>query len=409
VRAPLVVSPSGVARFLLSRQGLGAAREWPAGTGAPAALVAIRRLECVQLDPVAVVERNQHLVLAARVPGYDPRSLEVLRGQGAVFEYWANAACILPIERFPLFEGTRRRFRRRLAAELRPLRPIVRRMFAALEAGGPLAAREFVSPERLRGYWDGAEARTKATSHALTLLFRTGALVVARRDGAERSFDLPERAIPASLLRDAGAIATEDADEGLLDMYLRAYRIADGSDARFGWRALGAAGRAAAIRRRLRAGTLVPLQIPGVSRRYFALAEDIPALRRWDRAAQDDAVDRAGVRFLPPLDNLLWRRERVADVFGFRYSWEQYLPVTRRRYGHYAMPILVGSRLVGRIDPRLDRARGRLVIRLLHLEPDVAVTRELRRRLAAGLDAFARFHGVRDVDVERTEPSRLRV
>ncbi len=141
MRAPLVVSPSGVARFLLSRQGLGAAREWPAGTGAPAALVAIRRLECVQLDPVAVVERNQHLVLAARVPGYDPRSLEVLRGQGAVFEYWANAACILPIERFPLFEGTRRRFRRRLAAELRPLRPIVRRMFAALEAGGPLAAR----------------------------------------------------------------------------------------------------------------------------------------------------------------------------------------------------------------------------------------------------------------------------
>jgi len=409
VRAPLVVSPSGVARFLLSQQGLGAGREWPSGAGSAAALGAIRRLECVQLDPVAVVERNQHLVLAARLRGYAPRSLDALRRQGAVFEYWANAACVLPIERFPLFEGTRRRFRRRLAPELRPLRPIVRRMFAALEAGGPLAAREFVSPERLRGYWDGAEARTKATSHALTLLFRTGALVVARREGAERYFDLPERVIPAPLLRDAEAMATEDADEGLLDMYLRAYRIVDGSDARFGWRALGAAGRAAAIRRRQRAGTIVPLHIPGVSRQYFALAEDVPALRRWDRTTQDDAAGREGARFLPPLDNLLWRRERIADLFGFRYLWEGYLPAARRQYGHYAMPILIGSRLVGRIDPRLDRARGRLVIRLLHLEPGVAVTRALRRELAAGLDAFARFHRVRGVEVEQTEPARLRV
>ena len=169
-----------------------------------------------------------------------------------------------------------------------------------------------------------------------------------------------------------------------------------------------AAARAAAVRRRLRGAAIVPLSMPGVTRQYFVLAGDVPALRRHERAAVDDGDDRI-VRFLPPLDNLLWRRDRVLDVFGFRYLWEGYLPVARRRYGHYAMPILVGSRLIGRIDPRLDRPRRRLVVRLLHLEPGVAVTRRLRDGLAAGLAAFARFHGACDFEVERTEPPRVRV
>ena len=412
MRMPLAVSREGVARFLLHAQHLNsAAAPGRAGRVSPiVTLRKIRRLECVQIDPVAVVERNQHLVLAARLPGYDPGSLEALLRRGRVFEYWANAACIIPIEAFPVFEGTRRRFRNRLGPELRTLRPIVRRMMAALESLGPLPARGFASPERLRGAWDLSEARTKATSHALTLLFRTGALVVAKRDRAERYFDLPERAIPAGLRRDAAAMKTADADDAMLEMYLHAYRVFDAGDPRFGWRAMTTAGRRDAVQRRVRDGSIVPLTIGGVARQYFVLARDVPALRRHERAAAEDDDDAGSpARFLPPLDNLLWRRERIADVFGFRYLWEGYLPVARRRYGHYAMPILVGSRLVGRIDPRLDRARGRLVVRLLHLEPHVAITRGLRESLAVGLEAFARFHGAGDVEVERTHPAGLRV
>ena len=410
MRAPLVVSAAGVSRFLLHAQGLAEAATPPSDASTTATLRKIRQLGCVQLDPVAVVERNQHLVLAARLPGYEPDSLEMLRRRRRVFEYWANAACILPIESFPAFEGTRRRFRKRLAFELAELRPIVRRMMAALESGGPLPARGFASPERLRGYWDGAEARTKATSHALTLLFRTGALVVARREGAERYFDLAERVIPEGLLRNAADMTTRDADEAMLEMYLRAYRVFDARDARFGWRAMTARARAAAVRERLSAAAIVPLSIPGVSRQYFVSASDVRALRHHERAAADAAADDGPMaRFLPPLDNLLWRRDRVLDVFGFRYLWEGYLPAARRRYGHYAMPILVGSRLVGRIDPRLDRSRRRLVVRLLHLESGVPVTWRLRESLAAGLEAFARFHGAVGFEVERTEPPRLRV
>jgi len=402
----LSVSAAGAAGFLADVQHLtGALGAAPARAATPAAaLREIRHLECVQIDPVAVVERNQHLVLAARVPGYAPARLVELLHRGRLFEYWANAICAIPIEDFPMFEGTRRWFQRYLASEIAALRPVVRRIVAQLEKEGPRPARAFVSPERIRGHW-GAEA--KATSHALTLLFRAGRLVVARREGAERYFALPEQVIPADLRARARAVTTAEANDALFGKYVRACRVFDARDPRLGWGRVPAAARRNALARRLRAAEIVPLRIEGVARPYFVRAQDVDALRRRDAAARVGGEPDEGVRFLAPLDNLLWRRERLSDLFGFEYRWEGYTPVSQRRYGHYAMPILSGARLIGRLDPRLDRERGRLVVRLLHLERGVAPTRRLRDRLAAALERFAAFHGARDYAVERTDPPRL--
>jgi len=115
------------------------------------------------------------------------------------------------------------------------------------------------------------------------------------------------------------------------------------------------------------------------------------------------------MRFLAPLDNLLWRRSRLQDLFRFEYTWEVYLPPRKRRYGHYAMPILFGDRLIGRLDPHLDREEQRLVIRLLHLEPQVRPTGRLRRALRAALESFARFHGAAGLEIGRTVPAGLRL
>ncbi len=407
---PLAVSREGAVRFLLAAQGLdGGPRPDPATAAGPTAVLhQIRRLECVQIDPVAAVERNQHLVLAARLPGYRPATLNTLVSGGRVFEYMANAACVIPIEDYPIFEGTRRRYRRRYASELATLRPVVRRIFAALEADGPLPARAFETDHRVHGWWDNTHPKTKATSHALNLLLRVGVITVVKRDGLARAFDLAERVVPPHLMRSAADLSTADADEAMLEKYLRAYRLADAGDSRFGWRAMGSADRRAAIERRAGTGAVVRVAVEGVARPYFVLAEDLDALRRADRAAKaarsgagagvgDEAT--AAIRFLPPLDNLLWRRERIADLFGFRYTWEVYLPPSKRRFGYYSMPILSGTRLIGRMDPRLDRDRGRLVVTGLHLEPSVRATRLLRIRLDSALEAFARFHGARNVRI----------
>src|SRR5437660_4980868 len=143
---PLRVARDAVIRFLLDAQHLAHGGARGSGTAATRAgvLREIRHLECVQIDPVSVVERNQHLVLAARLPGYLPRTLGELLRRRRVFEYWANAACIIPIEDYPIFEGTRRRYGMRLAPDLTALRHVVRRIFSDIAAHGPLAARGFV-------------------------------------------------------------------------------------------------------------------------------------------------------------------------------------------------------------------------------------------------------------------------
>lgn len=103
------------------------------------------------------------------------------------------------------------------------------------------------------------------------------------------------------------------------------------------------------------------------------------------------------IQFLPPLDNLLWRRSRVVDLFSFDYKWEVYTPAVKRQYGYYTMPILAGDQMIGRIDPRLDRKRDVLVVEGLYLEPNIKRTQKLAKSLQVALDRFARFHGVNEV------------
>lgn len=408
------VSTQGLRRFLLEAQALAIDRaDEAAGSAAPARVLRmVRRLECVQLDPVAAVERNQHLVLAARLPGYAPAALERLLAQRRVFEYWANAACVLPIEDYPIFEAKRRRLQKQLAPELSRLRRVVDHVVSRLAAEGPLPSRAFTSQHRVHGYWDNQHPKTKATSHALNLLWDAGRVMVVRREGTERYFDLPHKVVPADLLRQAEEIADDQADGALLGKYLRAFRVFDLGDFRFGWRRIPAPERRAIVQRLVQAGAVVPLAVEGVRREYFILAEDLERLQRIDRAARREgakAAPDALIRFLPPLDNLLWRRERIVDFFDFDYTWEVYVPPARRRYGYYAMPVLAGDRLIGRMDPRLDRDCGRLIVRLLQLEPEVRLTRQLRRNLRRALEAFARFHRADEIEVERTDPEGLTV
>src|SRR5262249_34399314 len=219
--AALAISRETAIRFLLEAQDLdGRLPDHPARRAGPAAVLRqVRRLECVQIDPVAAVERNQHLVLAARIPGYRPSDLETLLERGLVFEYVANEACVIPIEDYPIFEGTRRRYHKRYASELTKLRGVVREIVAALEAHGPRTARAFASDHRVHGWWDTDAPKTKATSLAINMLLRTGVLTVVKRDGLERHFDLAERGVPAPTLRAAARITVADADDALLEKY----------------------------------------------------------------------------------------------------------------------------------------------------------------------------------------------
>jgi uncharacterized protein YcaQ len=133
----------------------------------------------VQLDPVAAVERNQHLVLAARTPGYTSALLEGLLSSRPDLRVLGARRVVFPIDGYPVFEGKRRALRKCLAPQLAPLLSVAKAVLARLEREGPLPARAFTGAPRIRGWWDTAGPKTKASSHAITLLLRAGRIMVA--------------------------------------------------------------------------------------------------------------------------------------------------------------------------------------------------------------------------------------
>ena len=459
--------------FLLFTQGLlevpGIIQPWVKELRGRSGLIrALERLEAVQLDPIAVVERNHHLVLRNRVGGYRPEHLDGLFAAGQAFEYLANARCVLPMRDLPHFWPIM------LAARALPARQALAdsmvEVLLELKREGPLPPRALGNEgPRLMGIgYNPPDKASKASGRAIDLLWLGGEIFVARREGNEKWYDLAERVIPRNVAaclpgdfmdlrspllracsvgtepgggsgvgegtpageesgqsgriggRDSGAAAGSQILTGvdvsrpwsapdvapgeaewqrfLLDKYMRAYRLADLGDFRFGWQTYTAAERRALAEAKVAAGEWVEVRVEGVRRRYFALAEDRPFLEM-----AHDWEPKRTVRFLAPLDNLLWRRERLQDLFDFDYTWEVYTPAHKRRYGYYAMPILYGDRLVGRMDPKLDRKNGVLVVNRLQLEPDGVDRRGLRASLEKALDEFARWHGVEEVRIDRPE------
>jgi uncharacterized protein YcaQ len=433
----LKVSVAAARRVLLARQGLLAAaatRPWrdelsgPTGT-----LQAVERLGVVQLDPVAVVERTHHLTLHARVKGYKTAWFDGLFAKGALFEYLANARCALPMTALPDFWPIMHQARLNAAEAREHLAHSVAEVMEAAHRQKEVRPREVGNEgPRLMGIgYNAPDEGSKASGRAIDLLWLGGQLFVSRREGAEKWYALPEKVLPPAIRAQIEALEPEGLGPGsaararlwatpavrkgvapwtdmLARRYLEAFTLADLSDFRFGWQQLASAERKAVVEAAAERGEAVPVRIEGIKRLYWAPASAAEALEGAE-ASPDAWEPEPEVRFLPPLDNLLWHRPRLADLFGFDYTWEVYIPPAKRRYGAYTMPILEGDRLIGRIDPRMDRAKERLVLQLVQLEPGVKPDRSRLSRLARGLRAFAKFHGAKEIEVLRTEPEGLRI
>jgi uncharacterized protein YcaQ len=135
---------------------------------------------------------------------------------------------------------------------------------------------------------------------------------------------------------------------------------------------------------------------------WYVHAEDVPFLERLE-------IGDWGPRttLLSPFDNLICDRARTKQMFGFDYTVEIYVPPAKRKYGYYVLPILHGDRFVGRIDPKMDRERGVLMINTVYAEPDAPNSRSVSRVVATAIEELAEFLGAKDVeyDPKRVPPS----
>jgi hypothetical protein len=266
----------------------------------------VRRLGFLQIDPISTVAPPQQLVLWSRLGAYDVAELDrLLWDEKKLFEY---NAFIWPIESFPLVWARMRRRRtgkyaweRRGEEFLQVNAAFKRFVLRELEQKGPMLSREIEGDAKRTWKSDGWWGN-RNVSLLLELMHGRGLVAVAGRQSGQRLWDLGERVYPV-----ADKIALREAEK------LR-------NEQRF--RALG-----------------VRLTKKGWEAHPDASDEPVP-----DR-----------VTLLSPFDQLVHDRDRAEALFDFRYRLEMYVPRAKREYGYYVLPILVGDRLVGRIEPRFDR------------------------------------------------------
>lgn len=348
----LEVGSEAARRFLVARQLLSPPRS------AGDVLEVVRRFGSLQYDPIDVAGRSHDLVLHARVAGYEPGRTEELYAKGALYEAYNKGISFVPVEDVPWFRQTLGRRARRLIDEHAE---IAARVLGRIRADGPLSSADF-EVERV-AIDDWFDVPTNAVRAVLEALAVTGVLGLARRDGSRRYYDLVERLLPADVLaRDVPLV--EQLRHRMLSRH-RAHGLLGASSGNDVYTGLGAAkpderfpgspGRRALHESLVEAGAIVPVRVEGVKAVRFVLGDELPLLEAPPEPAPAAA-------FLSPFDPLVWERKLVGELFGFDYVWELFVPPAKRRWGWYVLPILFRARLVGRFEPRIDRAAGEVQI-----------------------------------------------
>nr|WSY54467.1 winged helix DNA-binding domain-containing protein [Streptomyces sp. NBC_00886] len=340
----------------------------------------LRHLGAVQLDTISVLARSHELIPYARLGAVPRRTVEdSYWTQTHAFEYWSHAACILPVEEWPHFAFRRRAYRGRPHWNHDLPDGTYDQVIKQLRAEGPLTSTELGGAKRTSEWWDWSGAKV-AVERALMY----GEVVCVERRGWKRVYDLAERAIPESLLHD-------ELDD--TECLRRLVRLAG--------RSLGVGTRAdIADYHRLKGeqveaviadSGLVPVTVEGWGKPAWA---DPAALETPPRG-------RHRTTLLSPFDSLIWERARTERIFGFTHRLEAYVPKPKRVYGYFAMPVLAGGRLVGRVDPARE---GRtLVAKQVTLAGPKAVP-----SVAQALAEAASWVDCTDVRVERVDAPELR-
>jgi uncharacterized protein YcaQ len=359
-------------------------------------LEAVRRMGALQIDTISVVARSPYLVLWSRLGAYEPCWLDALLAEGALFEYWAHEASFLPVEDYALYRHRmldRRWTKWRYAHALMEREPeAAARLLARVREHGPVRSADFARAGSGGTWWDW-----KPEKRMLESLFTAGELMIARREGFQRVYDLRERVLPG--WSDDLLPSAEEVRRRLVEKAVRALGVARPRWIADYFRMPGAAALAAA-RSLAEEGALLRVDVEGWKE---------PALVHPDHA--DALADAAKGRLRPthttllsPFDPVVWDRRRASELFGFDYRIEVYTPAPKRRWGYYVLPILDRGALVGRLDAKAHRKDGVFEVKTLYLEPGVRPSMRLAAALVRALADCATWHGTPRIAVRRTEP-----
>ena len=392
------ISPTTARRLAVASQLL-------SGPRATTVLPVVQQLGCLQIDPINVVARSPLLVLWSRLRSYDTADLEkLLWSDKVLFEYWAHAASIVLTADYPLhqphminFAAGESKWEQRVRGWLDENKPFRRYILKELETRGPLFTADFenriIKPWASSGWTDN-----RNTTIMLQFMWERGEIMVSRRlgngYGLKKQWALAKQHLPQWADHEPwpqARVVTEAAQKSLRALGVGTAKYIENHFIRGRYPGLDDVLAALA-----RDGRIHPITIVEDGRSWpddwYIHSDALPLLAEIEAGGWQPRTT-----LLSPFDNLICDRDRTETLFNFHYRSELYTPKAKRRYGYYVMPILHGERLIGRIDPKLDRQTRTLHVHASHAEPDAPRREETDEAIRQAIAELAQFLGAKDV------------
>jgi len=306
---------------------------------------ALTHLGFVQIDPINVCGRMQDHILRHRVRGY--REQDLMRhvhrdGLREAFEHHlpdSSNLAALPLDAWQHLQSAMRARERTDSMWCGKLtsveRKLATRILTRIAEEGPLCSQDIDSARKAKNHaWDS----TTLAKSTLQKLFFHGRVLIARRDGLRRYYDLPDKVLPSEVLN-TEVLPNGETARWLALLKLRQRRLAILKAAEL----------------RVIADEIVPVSVTGTSLRLHLLREDLPLL-------DEVSVAKDTPKLIAPLDPIIYDRRLTETLWDFDYRWEVYVPAQKRIRGYYALPLLHRGKFIGHADVKADREAGKLQV-----------------------------------------------
>ena len=317
----------------------------------------IEKLGYIQIDTISVVERSHHHILWSRMPSYQKTFLdELLEKDKLIFEYWSHAASYLPMKDFRFSLLRKRNYSDKYKEWKISNRKIIGYVYDRIRSEGPLQSKDFDDKKSgTSGWWNW-----KPSKDALDFLFHSGELMIAKRSGFQKVYDLTERVLPENT--DISIPSVNEFYRHLADKNLKSFGIFREKEVMY-QRSYDKIEFKKVLNQLTEEKIIAGVKVKGFKDDIFYTSEsNIEALANIKLNNM--------IHILSPFDNLIIQRKRIKDLFDFDYQLECYLPQNKRKFGYFCLPVLCGSRFIARIDAKASRADNIFLVKNMFQDKD---------------------------------------
>lgn len=343
----------------------------------------IRKVGCIQYDPLNVVGRNPDLVLQSRCSSYKKSDIDkYLYYDRVLFDVWDKNMSIAAVSDWSCFE----RYRKRYLHWCSEHKDAIDKITEYLQENESACSSDFEFEEKV-GWHYGPQRLARA---ALECMCYAGLAVVHHKKGTRRYYCLPNKYILEKDLKMPKPYNTEE--EYFKWVVLRRINSIGalwnrGSDAWLGINGLKSEQRNRAFNELLIEGKICEINVEGIRYPLYIAAENLELLQ----SSLNKPVKSSEARILAPLDNMLWDRNLIAELFGFKYKWEVYTPIPERKYGYYVLSVLCDNKLIGRIEMETDKKNKTLIVKNFWPEGELDVSK-YGENIISGINRFREYN-----------------